>query len=136
MLMHTHQGCEAGMAQGGKPLEVMGMLLGYPSADQPKALVVTDVFPLPVTGFETSVVADDESVVNYMIKLSDMIEVTRKERLMGWRGAARDILDVDGSSLDCMLALDVGRDERTLETLDPGTTRTPSTWRSRTTTAS
>ena len=84
MLMHAHSGCEAGLSAGGKPLEVMGMMLGYPSDEHKHTLVVTDVFPLPVTGFETQVVADDENVINYMIKLSDMVEVTRKERLMGW----------------------------------------------------
>ena len=39
--------------QAGKPLEVMGILLGYPDADSSKRrLVVTDALPLPVTGFE------------------------------------------------------------------------------------
>ena len=85
MLAHAQRGCEAGVKAGGKPLEVMGLLLGYPDADASKRrLVVTDALPLPVTGFETSVVADDDNVVNYMIALSDLVEKTRKERLMGW----------------------------------------------------
>ena len=85
MLAHAQRGCEAGVKAGGKPLEVMGLLLGYPNADASKRrLVVTDALPLPVTGFETSVVADDDNVVNYMIALSDLVEKTRKERLMGW----------------------------------------------------
>ena len=65
MLAHAQRGCEAGVKAGGKPLEVMGLLLGYPDADASKRrLVVTDALPLPVTGFETSVVADDDNVVN------------------------------------------------------------------------
>ena len=61
MLAHAQRGCEAGVKAGGKPLEVMGLLLGYPDADASKRrLVVTDALPLPVTGFETSVVADDD----------------------------------------------------------------------------
>ena len=85
MLAHAQRGCEEGVKAGGKPLEVMGLLLGYPDADASKRrLVVTDALPLPVTGFETSVVADDDNVVNYMIALSDLVEKTRKERLMGW----------------------------------------------------
>jgi len=85
MLAHAQRGCEAGVKAGGKPLEVMGLLLGYPDADPTnRRLIVTDALPLPVTGFETSVVADDDDVVNYMIRLSDLIEKTRKERLMGW----------------------------------------------------
>ena len=60
MLMHTYSGCEKGMREGGKPLEVMGMMLGRPHTEQLDTLVVTDVFPLPVEGFETRVIADDE----------------------------------------------------------------------------
>ena len=102
MLMHAHSGCEAGLSAGGKPLEVMGMMLGYPSDEHKHTLVVTDVFPLPVTGFETQVVADDENVINYMIKLSDMVEVTRKERLMGWYHSHP--FDVDEAHNHCFLS--------------------------------
>jgi len=90
------------MAAGGKPLEVMGMLLGYPHDEEKHTLVVTDVYPLPVTGFETQVVADDEEVINYMIKLSDLIEVTRKERLMGWYHSHP--FDVDEAHNHCFLS--------------------------------
>ena len=72
MLMHAHSGCEAGLSAGGKPLEVMGMMLGYPSDEHKHTLVVTDVFPLPVTGFETQVVADDENVINRAGKESEI----------------------------------------------------------------
>ncbi|KAH8072081.1 hypothetical protein JL721_3992 [Aureococcus anophagefferens] len=102
MLMHAQSGCEAGLSAGGKPLEVMGMMLGYPSDEHKHTLVVTDVFPLPVTGFETQVVADDENVINYMIKLSDMVEVTRKERLMGWYHSHP--FDVDEAHNHCFLS--------------------------------
>ena len=47
-------------------------------------LVVTDAFPLPIEGFETRVVADDQDVTNHMIALGEELELTRKERFMGW----------------------------------------------------
>jgi len=84
MLMHTYSGVEKGIKEGGKPVEVMGLLLGRPHTEELTTLVVTDAFPLPVEGFETRVIADDESVVNYMITLGETIEATRKERFMGW----------------------------------------------------
>ncbi|KAJ8599638.1 hypothetical protein CTAYLR_005414 [Chrysophaeum taylorii] len=102
MLAHAHQGCEEGMRSGGKPLEIMGMLLGCPHAEMKDALVVADVFPLPVTGFETRVVADDESVVNYMIELSELVEKSRKERLFGWYHSHP--FDVDESHNHCFLS--------------------------------
>eukprot|EP00904_Undaria_pinnatifida_P010840 jgi/Undpi1/6887/HiC_scaffold_21.g09363.m1 len=84
MLMHANSGVEKGMAQGGKPVEIMGMMLGRPDTEMPNALIVTDVFPLPVEGAETKVLADDQEVANYMIDLGDLLETTRKERFMGW----------------------------------------------------
>uniref|UniRef100_A0A7S2WTE4 COP9 signalosome complex subunit 5 n=1 Tax=Rhizochromulina marina TaxID=1034831 RepID=A0A7S2WTE4_9STRA len=84
MLMHTYSGVEKGIKESGKPVEVMGLLLGRPHTEDLTTLVVTDAFPLPVEGFETRVIADDESVVNYMITLGETIESTRKERFMGW----------------------------------------------------
>jgi COP9 signalosome complex subunit 5 len=62
----------------------MGLILGRPDPQTPNNLIVTDVFPLPIEGFETRVVADDQDVVNHMIALSDSLENTRKERFMGW----------------------------------------------------
>ena len=35
------------------------------------------VFPLPIEGFETRVVADDEQVIQYMIELSELLEQVR-----------------------------------------------------------
>jgi len=39
--------------------------------------VVTDVFPLPVEGAETRVLADDTEVQNYMISLGESLEMVR-----------------------------------------------------------
>ena len=41
--MHANSGVEKGMAQGGKPVEIMGMMLGRPDTETPNALIVTDV---------------------------------------------------------------------------------------------
>lgn len=84
IMMHCQSGVEKGIAKGGNPIEVMGMLLGRPDPTTPETLVVTDAFPLPIEGFETRVVADDENVVNHMIALGESLEITRKERFMGW----------------------------------------------------
>ena len=84
MLMHCHSGVEKGVKKGGSPIEVMGLMLGRPDPDTPRTLVITDVFPLPIEGFETRVIADDEDVVNHMITLGESLERTRKEKFMGW----------------------------------------------------
>jgi len=84
MMMHCHSGVESGIAKGGKPTEKMGLLLGRPDPETPRTLIVTDVFPLPIEGFETRVVADDQDVVNHMIALGESMERTRKEKFMGW----------------------------------------------------
>jgi COP9 signalosome complex subunit 5 len=84
IMMHCHSGVEKGTAKGGNPIEVMGMLLGRPDPLTPETLVVTDAFPLPIEGFETRVIADDENVVNHMIALGESLERTRKETFMGW----------------------------------------------------
>ena len=39
---------------------------------------------MPIEGFETRVIADDQDVVNHMISLNECLERTRKERFMGW----------------------------------------------------
>jgi COP9 signalosome complex subunit 5 len=62
----------------------MGLLLGRPDPHSPTTLIVTDAFPLPIEGFETRVIADDQAVVNHMISLNECLERTRKERFMGW----------------------------------------------------
>ena len=48
---------------------VMGLLLGRPDPHSPTTLIVTDAFPLPIEGFETRVIADDQNVVNHMISV-------------------------------------------------------------------
>lgn len=62
MLQHSYSGVEKGVKQGTKPIEVMGLLLGRPSTDEPNTFVVTDAFPLPIEGFETRVIADDQVI--------------------------------------------------------------------------
>ncbi|KAL7464368.1 hypothetical protein ACHAXS_004696 [Conticribra weissflogii] len=57
------------------------------ASDKPhkRTLLITDVFPLPIEGFETRVIADDSSVINHMISLSDSLERrTPHEKFMGW----------------------------------------------------
>lgn len=84
MMMHCASGVEKGISQGGNPVEVMGLMLGRPDPHCPTTLIVTDAFPLPIEGFETRVIADDQAVVNHMISLNECLERTRKERFMGW----------------------------------------------------
>lgn len=81
IMMHCQTGVRKGIAKGGNPIEVMGLLVGRPMEN---GLVVTDAFALPIEGFETRVVADDESVVNHMIALGEALEQTRTEKFMGW----------------------------------------------------
>jgi COP9 signalosome complex subunit 5 len=79
ILMHAVSGVEKGMKEpNGKPVEVMGLMLGRPSLQDPRVLCVMDVFPLPVEGAETRVLADDEEVINYMINLGESLELTRQ----------------------------------------------------------
>jgi COP9 signalosome complex subunit 5 len=66
------------------PVEVMGLMHGHPDLDDPGTLIVTDVFPLPVEGTETSVMTDNPEVTNYMISLAEALEHTRDENMMGW----------------------------------------------------
>jgi COP9 signalosome complex subunit 5 len=84
MMMHCASGVEKGIKAGGNPIEVMGLLLGRPDPSSPKTLIVTDAFPLPIEGFETRVIADDQAVVNHMISLSNCLERSRNEKFMGW----------------------------------------------------
>ncbi|GLD94925.1 hypothetical protein PINS_up003550 [Pythium insidiosum] len=90
MMNHAHSGVEKGIKAGGKPVEIMGLMLGRPSTGTDRdvgdaqTLIVTDCFPLPIEGAETRVLADDAEVINYMISLGEAVEMTRKERFMGW----------------------------------------------------
>jgi len=85
MMSHAVSGVDKGMGAGGKPVEVMGLLLGRPSIGAEKnSIIITDSFALPIEGAETKVLADDTAVQNFMIELSDTLEQTRKERFIGW----------------------------------------------------
>ncbi|GMI60294.1 hypothetical protein ScalyP_jg10107 [Parmales sp. scaly parma] len=84
MLSHCQSGVEKGIRQGGKPIEVMGLVQGRPDTENPGRIIITDVFPLPIEGFETRVIADDQNVVNYMIALGDSLENSRVEKFCGW----------------------------------------------------
>jgi len=84
MMTHCQSGVEKGLKKGGNPIEVMGLMLGRPAPTSPRTLIVTDVFPLPIEGFETRVIADDDDVVNHMIALGESLENTRQEKFMGW----------------------------------------------------
>lgn len=84
MIVHGQSGVEKGIKKNGKPIEVMGLLVGRPDTEDPNCMIISDAQPLPIEGFETRVIADDESTINYMIELSEMIEMTRKERFCGW----------------------------------------------------
>jgi COP9 signalosome complex subunit 5 len=101
MLAHGQQGVEKGTAKSGKPIEVMGLLLGRPDTQDLQSLVISDALPLPIEGFETRVVADDESVINYMIELGESMELTRKEKFCGWYHTHP--FDLDGTS-HCFLS--------------------------------
>jgi COP9 signalosome complex subunit 5 len=101
MLSHGQQGVDKGTAKSGKPIEVMGLLLGRPDNIDPTSLVISDALPLPIEGFETRVVADDENVINYMIELGESMELTRKEKFCGWYHTHP--FDLDGTS-HCFLS--------------------------------
>lgn len=84
MMTHGQSGVDKGISKGSKPIEVMGLLLGRPDTDDSHCIVISDAQPLPIEGFETRVIADDDAVLNYMIELGDSNETTRKERFCGW----------------------------------------------------
>lgn len=84
MMMHGQSGVERGIKKGGKPIEVMGLLLGRPDTENERTIIISDAQPLPIEGFETSVVANDDETLQYMFALSDINEISRKERFCGW----------------------------------------------------
>eukprot|EP01038_Epipyxis_sp_PR26KG_P009076 gene9076-12240_t len=84
MMMHGQQGVERGINKSGKPIEVMGLLLGRPDHEDKTCIIVSDAQALPIEGFETKVIADDENVINYMIELGENNEIYKKERFCGW----------------------------------------------------
>ncbi len=42
MMMHGQQGVDNGISKGGKPIEVMGLLLGRPDTEDLTSIVITD----------------------------------------------------------------------------------------------
>lgn len=84
MMAHSQSGVDKGIKRGGKPIEVMGLLLGRPDVNDPRSIIIVDAQAIPCEGFETSVVAQDDSVVNHMIELGEMNELTRNEVFCGW----------------------------------------------------
>ena len=63
----------------------MGLMIGHPElSDEGRTMIITDAFPIPAEGIETRVVTDDPAVINYMTGLSDTLEITRKDRIIGW----------------------------------------------------
>lgn len=84
MMMHGQSGVDKGIKKNGKPVEVMGILIGRPDTEDPHALIISDAYALPIEGFETSVVADNIEVQNFQIQLGEMVELTRLEQFCGW----------------------------------------------------
>lgn len=72
MMVHGQSGVDKGIKKSGKPIEVMGLLVGRPDTEDRNAIVISDAQPLPIEGFETKVIADDESTINYMIELGKL----------------------------------------------------------------
>lgn len=114
MISHGQSGVEKGINKGGKPIEVMGLLLGRPDVNDTQCFVITDAKPLPIEGFETRVIADDESTINYMIELGEINEASG-EKFCGWYHTHPFDLDVNGhcflSSTDISTQLQWQRSE-------------------------
>lgn len=87
MLAHASAGVEQGLkgvgALPGKPKEVMGLLHGHISTDEPGTIVVTDAFELPIEGFETKVEMTAEAAI-YQTVLQTQLEMVRVENFVGW----------------------------------------------------
>lgn len=62
----------------------MGLIQGHIDTNEAHTIIVTDVFPLPIEGTETTVMSDNPEVMNYMISLGDSLEATREEHFIGW----------------------------------------------------
>ena len=84
MMIHAQFGVDKGVKKGGKPIEVMGLLVGRPDADNPNEIIISDAQPIPIEGFETSVVANDDKSVVHMIEVGETLEATRKDVIIGW----------------------------------------------------
>ncbi len=88
MMMHVQSGVEKGIKRSitGKPTEVMGYLIGRQDTEDPTCLIIADAQPLPIEGFETSVVSDTEEVLNYQINWMELNGLSRhpNEKFIGW----------------------------------------------------
>ena len=88
MMTHVQSGVEKGIKRSitGKPTEVMGYLIGRQDTEDPNCLIIADAQPLPIEGFETSVVADTDEVLNYQINWMELNALSRhrNERFIGW----------------------------------------------------
>eukprot|EP00750_Incisomonas_marina_P000261 INCI10207.1.p1 GENE.INCI10207.1~~INCI10207.1.p1 ORF type:complete len:386 (+),score=55.39 INCI10207.1:229-1386(+) len=83
MLKHAQQGVEDGIGATGVPVEVMGLLFGYPG-DTLDTLIVQDAFPVPCKGGPHSAVMDPQTPV-YMQDLGELLEQTRPHgAICGW----------------------------------------------------
>lgn len=104
MMAHGQQGVDKGISRGGKPVEVMGLLVGRPDVADPSTIIVSDALPLPAEGFETKVVIDDDSVINHMIELGDSLEASRLDHFCGWYHTHPFDVDADSNMSNCFLS--------------------------------
>jgi len=88
MMMHVQSGVEKGIKNSitGKPTEVMGYLIGRQCTEDPTCFIIGDAQALPIEGFETSVVADTDEVMNYQINWMELNGKSRHpcEKFCGW----------------------------------------------------
>jgi COP9 signalosome complex subunit 5 len=83
MLTHAKQGVQDGIAATGVPVEVMGLLFGYPG-DTVDTLIVQDAFPVPCKGGPHSAEMDPQTPL-YMQDLGELLEQTRPHgTVCGW----------------------------------------------------
>eukprot|EP00606_Chrysophyceae_sp_TOSAG23-5_P000993 GSChrysophyteH2.ASY1.ANO1.828.1 assembled CDS len=88
MMMHVQSGVEKGIKNSitGKPTEVMGYLIGRICTEDPTCIIISDAQALPIEGFETSVVADTEEVLQYQVNWLELNGKSkhRCEKFCGW----------------------------------------------------
>ena len=78
MQAHAASGVEKGLASANRmPIEVMGLVEAHVDPDEPTSIVVTDCFPLPIEGTETTVMTDNPAVMTHMISLQESLEQAR-----------------------------------------------------------
>jgi len=88
MMMHVQSGVEKGIKNSitGKPTEVMGYLIGRQCTEDPTCFIIGDAQALPIEGFETSVIAATDEVMNYQINWLELNGKSRHpcEKFCGW----------------------------------------------------